>query len=88
VALEDDGLFILASYYLGIAHPPGYPLFTLVGHLFSLLPFGSVAYRVHLASALFGALSCALLWLCARQLSFGRLPAHVAAFALGLSPAF
>jgi hypothetical protein len=88
VALEDDGLFILASYYLGIAHPPGYPLFTLVGHLFSLLPFGSVAYRVHLASALFGALSCALLWLCARQLSFGKLPAHVAAFALGLSPAF
>ncbi|HSA90001.1 MAG TPA: DUF2723 domain-containing protein [Burkholderiales bacterium] len=88
VALEDDGLFILASYYLGIAHPPGYPLFTLVGHLFSLLPFGSVAYRVHLASALFGALSCALLWLCARQLSLGRLPAHVAAFALGVSPVF
>ena len=29
VGLEDDGLFILSSYFLGIAHPPGYPLFTL-----------------------------------------------------------
>ena len=88
VGLEDDALFILSSYYLGIEHPPGYPLFTLVGHLFTQLPFGSVAYRVHLASALFGALSGAALWLCARQLSLGRLPAHVAAFALGLSPVF
>jgi hypothetical protein len=88
VALEDDALFILSSYFLGIAHPPGYPLFTLIGHLFSLLPFGSVAYRVHLVSALFGALSGAALWLCARQLSLGRLSAHVAAFALGLSPVF
>ena len=52
VALEDDGLFVLSSYFLGVEHPPGYPLFTLVGYLFSHLPFGSVAYRVHLASAL------------------------------------
>ena len=57
VALEDDALFVLSSYFLGIEHPPGYPLFTLVGHLFTYLPFGSVAYRVHLASALFGALT-------------------------------
>ena len=31
VALEDDGLFILSSYFLGIEHPPGYPLHTLLG---------------------------------------------------------
>ena len=88
VALEDDGLFILSSYFLGIEHPPGYPLFTLIGHLFTHLPFGSVAYRVHLASALFGALSGAAAWLCARALVPGRLPAYVAAFGLGLSPVF
>jgi hypothetical protein len=68
VATEDDGLFVLSGYFLGIEHPPGYPLFTLVGHLFSHLPFGSVAYRVHLASALFGALTGAAAWLCARAL--------------------
>ena len=88
VALEDDGLFIMASYFLGIAHPPGYPLFTLVGHLFSKLPLGEVAYRVHLASALFGALSGAMAWLCARALTGRALAAYVGAFALGLSPVF
>lgn len=88
VAMEDDGLFILSSYFLGIEHPPGYPLFTLIGHLFTYLPFGSVAYRVHLASALFGALTGGAAWLCARSLIAGRLPAYLAAFALGMSPVF
>ena len=88
VALEDDGLFILSSYFLGVEHPPGYPLFTLIGHLFTYLPFGSVAYRVHLASALFGALTGGAAWLCARTLVAGRLPAYIAAFALGFSPVF
>ncbi len=88
VALEDDGLFILSSYFLGIEHPPGYPLFTLIGHLFTYLPFGSVAYRVHLASALFGALAGAAAWLCARAVIDGRLPAYLAALALGVSPVF
>src|SRR5689334_24516670 len=72
VALEDDGLFILSSYFLGIEHSPGYPLFIWIGHLFSYLPLGSVAYRVHLASAMFGALTGAALWLCARCLIEGR----------------
>jgi len=88
VALEDDGLFILSSYFLGIEHPPGYPLFTLIGHLFTYLPFASVAYRVHLASAMFGALTCGAAWLCARALVGGRLPAYLAALALGVSPVF
>jgi len=88
VAMEDDGLFVLSSYFLGIEHPPGYPLFTLMGHVFSYLPFGSVAYRVHLVSALFGALTGAAAWMCARSLMPGRVPAYVAAFGLGVSPVF
>jgi hypothetical protein len=88
VALEDDGLFILAAYFMGGAHPPGYPLFVLIGKLFTYLPLGSVAYRVHLASAFFGALTCGALWLCARALGTGRLAAWLAALGLGLSPVF
>lgn len=88
VAAEDDGFFVLSSYFLGVEHPPGYPLFTLIGHALTYLPIGSVAYRVHLASALFGALSGAAAWLCARALTPGRLPPYLAAFALGLSPVF
>jgi hypothetical protein len=88
VSLEDDSLFVLSSYFLGVEHPPGYPLFTLIGHLFTYLPFGSVAYRVHLASALFGALTVGAAWLCTRRLVPGSLPAYVAALALALSPVF
>ena len=88
VALEDDGLFVLSSRFLGIEHPPGYPLFTLLGKLFTLLPVGSVAYRVHLASAFFGALSGGAAWLCARRLGLDRVAAWVAALGLGLSPVF
>jgi len=53
----DSGELIVASQVLGVAHPPGYPLFTLLGHLFSMLPLGSVAYRVNLLSAVLGAAS-------------------------------
>ena len=88
IALEDDGLFVLSSYFLGIEHPPGYPLFTILGSLATLVPIGSVAYRVHLLSALFGALSCAALWLCARQLLQKGWPAYLAAFGLGFSRTF
>ncbi|RLC93667.1 MAG: hypothetical protein DRI77_11675, partial [Chloroflexi bacterium] len=36
---------------LGVAHPTGYPLYVLLGKLFTLLPLGNVAWRVNLASA-------------------------------------
>jgi hypothetical protein len=86
--MEDDGSFILASYFLSSAHPPGYSLYTLLGHVATWVPAGSVAYRVHLLSALFGAASCATLWACARSLGLSRPAAWLAGLALGLSPAF
>lgn len=51
----DSGDLITAASTLGIAHPPGYPLFAIVGHLFTLIPVGSPAYRVNLMSAVFDA---------------------------------
>jgi hypothetical protein len=88
IALEDDGLFVMASYFNGIAHPPGYPVFTLIGHLFSQLPFGSVAWRVHLVSALFGGLTCAVIWCIARSLVPSRAIATASALAYGFSEVF
>ncbi|MGB0723494.1 MAG: protein O-mannosyl-transferase family [Gammaproteobacteria bacterium] len=88
VVLEDDGLFILASYFAGVAHPPGYPLFTLLGHLATQLPVGSIAFRVHALSALFGALACLFVWLSVHRITRRALAATVAALALGVSPAF
>lgn len=88
VALEDDGFFILASWFNGVAHPPGYPLYTLIGKLFTFLPFGSVAWRVHLSSALFGAASGSILYLLVYQITFSRQASFLSSIGLGLSPVF
>ncbi len=70
VALFDDSLeFQLVTYQLGIAHPTGYPLYTLLGKLFTLLPAGNVAYRVNLMSAVFGAATVALTYLLIVQIA-------------------
>nr|KAF6487955.1 transmembrane protein 260 [Rousettus aegyptiacus] len=59
----DSGELITAAHELGVAHPPGYPLFTLVAKLAIILfPFGSVAYRVNLLCGLFGAVAASLLF--------------------------
>lgn len=51
----DSGDFITASYTLGVSHPTGYPLYMLLGKVFSFIPVGGVAYRYNLMSALFAA---------------------------------
>ncbi len=88
VVLEDDGLFLMVASHLGIAHPPGYPLHTLLNHLFTWLPFGTPAFAGHLSSAVFGALTCGMVYLCARLLRTGWLPALAAAWLLGASEHF
>jgi len=52
-AFMDTGEFQTVTYVLGVAHPTGYPLYTIVGKLFgTILPIGSWAYRMNLLSAL------------------------------------
>ena len=52
VTLEDSGELITGAADFGVPHPPGYPLWTMSGFLFShLVPFGSIAWRVNLESA-------------------------------------
>ena len=59
----DSAELTTAAYCLGLVHPPGYPLYLLIGHLFTRLPFGNVGYRMNLMSAFFGALAITLLYL-------------------------
>ncbi len=65
---DDAGELIAACYTLGIPHPPGHPLYAILGKLFTLVPLGSPAYRVNLMSAFFGALTCAMLFQIVREL--------------------
>ena len=53
----DSGEFIATSHLLGIPHPPGTPLYVLIGRLFAMLPFGNVEWQVNFLSALASALA-------------------------------
>jgi hypothetical protein len=64
----DSGELASVVHSLGIAHPPGYPLYILVGKLFTFLPFGDVALRLNLMSAAFASSTIALCASCARTL--------------------
>jgi hypothetical protein len=59
VTLTDSGELIVAAYGLGVAHPPGVPLWIILAHLASLVPLGNIAQRINFSSALFAALACA-----------------------------
>ncbi len=59
---QDSGNLISVGYILGIAHPPGYPLYALLGKLFTFLPFSSIAFRLNLMSAFFASLTVALVY--------------------------
>jgi hypothetical protein len=88
-AIYDDSLeFQLVAPTFAIAHPTGYPLYTLLGGLWSRLifPFGNWAWRMNIFSALAGAGTIALLYLLAKRLTGGSLWGGLAAalaFAFG-----
>ena len=68
VSFWDTGEFIATSHILGIPHPPGSPLFLLIGKFFSLIPISSdIAFRVNILSPIFSALTISLLFLICNQ---------------------
>ncbi len=61
VTLEDSGEFLTAAYNLGVPHPPGYPIWTVLAWIWwKIIPFGNIAWRVNTMSAFFSALACGL----------------------------
>ncbi|HJW38803.1 MAG TPA: DUF2723 domain-containing protein [Candidatus Udaeobacter sp.] len=71
VTLTDSGELILVAQGLGVAHPPGVPLWVILAHLASLVPVGNVAVRINFSSALFAAFACAVLTLVVAELMIG-----------------
>ncbi len=64
VSLWDCGEFIGCSHILGVAHPPGTPLYVLIGRIFDIfLPFKEVAKRINFFSVLSSALAGGFLYL-------------------------
>ncbi len=89
----DAGDLITAAYTGGVAHPPGYPTYLLLARLFQYLPFGTLALRTNLLSALCAVLAALFLMALVSDVGVGthavRLSAgFIAGLALGLSPLF
>jgi hypothetical protein len=93
----DGAKFQYIAQVWGIPHTTGYPLYIPLTRLFSLLPFGDVAYRVNLLSAVCAAAAAGCLVFVAAQVTRDRLPAlgpeaqvgaAVAALMLAFSPIF
>lgn len=82
----DTPELMAASVRLGVAHPTGYPLLTLLGKAASLVPAGPVAYRLNLVVAIVGASACGILCLLLCRVLGNWTAAAVVALAFGLSP--
>ncbi len=64
----DGGELVAASWDLGVSHPPGQPLPTLLWRGVMCIPLGSIAYRATLLSCLFASVCVWPLWLLVRPL--------------------
>ena len=87
VLTADNGELQLVAWKLGIAHPPGYPLYTLAGFLFSRL-FASPAYALNLLSAVLAAATLVLLSRSVRAATGSTPGGLAAAVILGTSTTF
>ena len=83
VYVEGSGELIGATWWLGTAHPTGYPLYVLLGHLLAAcMPSASPAAAVNAATALLSAAAAPALFLLLRERSVTRASAAAAAVAL------
>lgn len=96
IGMGDSAEFVVAAYTLGIPHPTGYPLYIWLGRIFSMLPVGSIPFRVGLMSAVSASLGLLVAFLItsgvvrdlARDQATGYVCGILAVTMLGLSQAF
>jgi hypothetical protein len=72
----DSAELAAAAFGLGVAHPPGEETTLLWAKLFTLLPLGSIAFKVALAQAAAGAAAAMLVFLLVFELSSPLAPAR------------
>jgi hypothetical protein len=84
----DSAEFVNDAYLLDIPHPPGYPLFNLLAHLFLKIPAGSLGARVNLFSATCGSLAAGVYFLFLSAAGIPLLMAFAGSLLLGVSSQF
>ncbi len=85
----DAAEFMLIAGGGGLAHPPGYPLFSTMVRLFHhVIPWGSAAWHASLSAAALGAAAVGVTYLAVAQLTRQPLAAITAACSIGFFPSF
>ena len=87
IGFSDWGEMTVAPVRLDVAHPTGYPLFILLGKLWSLLPIGSVAYRMNLLSAVTSAAAAGMVPVIAARLGVRPVLGAIAGLSLAVTGA-
>ena len=89
IYVGDSGELVAAAHVLGIPHPSGYPLYVLLGKLWTLLvPLGSIAFRMSLFSAACAAAAVGVVQSSCRRAGFHPVAATMAALLFAFTPSF
>ncbi|MBI4753064.1 DUF2723 domain-containing protein [Candidatus Desantisbacteria bacterium] len=102
IGLLDSGDMVSSAYTLGIPHPPGYPLYCLLGKLWiSILPLGNIAFRMNIFSSVAASIACMMVYFIVLKITphpspmrrggksiIACFPAIVAAFMLAFAGTF
>ena len=87
--MGDSGELVTAVAVLGIPHPSGYPLYVLLGKLWTLIvPLGSIAFRMSLFSAFWAAAACGMLYRLSRETRLSVPASILSALLLAFAPTF
>ena len=88
VYVGDSGELTAGAFSLGIPHASGFPLYSLLGKMFCMIPIGSIGFRMNLMSAFFSALTVGLIYIIILRITSSALSSAVAASYLAFMPLF
>lgn len=88
ISYADSSELATVAYTFEAAHPPGYPLFVILGKIFTLIPIGTIAFRVNLFACFLGALTVFFLFQILKKVGFSPLSAFLGSQAIAYSYSF
>lgn len=88
VYVGDSGELTAAAHGLGVPHSSGYPLYTLLGKIFCLIPMGSIGFRMNLMSAVLCAFTAAFLYDLILRMTRSEIASFGSSCFLGFTPLF
>ncbi|MHB1347830.1 MAG: protein O-mannosyl-transferase family [Candidatus Humimicrobiaceae bacterium] len=84
----DTSWYMSGLPQMSLLPPTGYPIFSIIGKLFSVIPIGPLALRLNLISAVFGSLTVLFLFLAIYTLSKNEFAALIASFSFAFTYPF